>query len=414
MRTRVHFFFAICLLSIGTSTANAERVFLGIDVLEQSGFKAIANKRVGLLTHPAGVNRNGVSSIEILRRAPNANLVALYGPEHGIYGNEKANQPVDNQIDKRTGLPVYSLYGKYRKPTPAMLRNLDALVIDLQDIGVRSYTYVSCMRYAMEACFENGVEVVVLDRPNPMGGLKVDGPPLDKEWRSYVGAFNVPYVHGLTIGELAQLAKYTSGTMNLSDEARQAGKLTIIKMQGWRRDMRWPQTGLRWIPTSPNVPDLAAVLGYAMTGLGAQIGGFTHGIGTPYPFRLLQFKGRSNAELLRTLNQLRIPGMSFKIVRTQNNKGQPVEGVYVNVTNWRDVRPTELSFHMMQLTAQWTLGNPFQSAPNSALFNKHVGSAEWWNEISKFGKNALVSRFVEQWSAQAQEFQRQNRQFYLY
>ena len=145
MRTRVHFFFAICLLSIGTSTANAERVFLGIDMLEQSGFKAIANKRVGLLTHPAGVNRNGVSSIEILRRAPNVNLVALYGPEHGIYGNEKANQPVDNQIDKRTGLPVYSLYGKYRKPTPAMLRNLDALVIDLQDIGVRSYTYVSCI-----------------------------------------------------------------------------------------------------------------------------------------------------------------------------------------------------------------------------------------------------------------------------
>ena len=404
----------ICLASIGTLTANAERIHLGIDVLQQAGFKAVENKRVGLLTHPAGVNRNGISSIEILRQAPNVKLVALYGPEHGIYGDEKANQPIDNQIDTRTGLPVYSLYGKYRKPTPAMLRNLDALIIDLQDIGVRSYTYVSCMRYAMEACFENGVEVVILDRPNPLGGLKVDGPSLDKEWRSYVGAFNVPYVHGLTIGELAQLAKYTSDTMNISDEARQAGKLTIIKMKGWRRDMLWPQTGLKWIPTSPNIPNLGAVLGYAITGLGAQIGGFTHGIGTPHPFRLLQFKGKSNAELLRTLRKLKIPGLNFKIIKTKNKDGQPVEGVYVQVNDWNTVRPTELSFHMMQLAAQWSPDNPFQTAPNSALFNKHVGSTAWWEEISKYGKNALVGRFVTKWSQQAKEFQRQTRQFQLY
>ena len=414
MLHRLLHLFPICLISISVVSANAERIHLGIDTLKQSGFKAVENKRVGLLTHPAGVNRDGVSSIEILHRAPNVNLVALYGPEHGIYGNEKANQPIDNQTDTRTGLPVYSLYGKYRKPTPAMLRNLDTLIIDLQDIGVRSYTYVSCMRYAMEACFENGVEVVILDRPNPLGGLKVDGPPLDKEWRSYVGAFNVPYVHGLTIGELAQLAKYTSGTMNVSDEIRQAGKLTVIKMKGWRRDMLWPQTGLKWIPTSPYVPNLGAVLGYSMTGLGAQIGGFTHGIGTPHPFRLLQFKGKSNAELLRTLKKRRIPGLGFKIIETKNKEGLPVEGVYVHLIDWNELRPTELSFHMMQLAAEWSDGNPFQSAPNSALFNKHVGSTEWWDEISKYGKNALVRRFVNQWSAQAQEFQQQNRQFYLY
>ena len=159
----------ICLLcfslffSIGL--IYADPVYLGIDVLEQSGFRAIKGKRVGLLTHPAGLNRRGESSIDVLRRANNVHLVALFGPEHGIYGNEKANIPVDNQIDQRTNLPVYSLYGKYRKPTAKMLMGLDALVIDLQDIGVRSYTYVSCMRYAMEACFGNGVEVNILDRP---------------------------------------------------------------------------------------------------------------------------------------------------------------------------------------------------------------------------------------------------------
>ena len=275
----------------------ADPIYLGIDVLEQSGFRAIGGKRVGLLTHPAGLNRRGESSIDVLRRANNVRLVALFGPEHGIYGNEKANIPIDDKIDPHTGLPVYSLYGKYRKPTAKMLVGLDALVIDLQDVGVRSYTYVSCMRYAMEACFENGVEVVILDRPNPLGGLKVDGPPLDREWRSYVGAFQVPYVHGLTIAELARIAKHTPGCMETPEHIRKNGKLTVIPMRGWRRDMLWTKTGLRWVPTSPYIPDLSAVLGYAMTGLGAQEGGFTHGIGTPYPFRLLRYKGKSPEQI---------------------------------------------------------------------------------------------------------------------
>ena len=396
-------------------SAFAERVYLGIDIFEESGFRAIENKQVGLLTHPAGVNRNNVSTIDVLRRAPNVRLVALFGPEHGIYGNEKANHPVDNQIDPRTGLPVYSLYGKYRKPTSEMLRGLNALVIDLQDIGVRSYTYVSCMRYAMEACFENGVEVIVLDRPNPLGGLKVDGPLLDKEWRSYVGAFNVPYVHGFTIGELARLARYTSNTMNISDEVRQAGKLTIIKMRGWRREMLWPQTGLKWVSTSPNVPDLSAVLGYAMTGLGAQIGEFTHGIGTPYPFRLLNYKGKTATELQRALEEKQIPGLSFNILKTSTAKGSATEGIYVQVTDWEKVRPTELSFYMMQLTAKWSPQNPFRTfESNSDLFNKHVGSTAWWNEISRYGARASVKRFVNAWTSQAKNFQHEHRQFYFY
>ncbi|MGB1128018.1 MAG: DUF1343 domain-containing protein [Opitutales bacterium] len=394
--------------------ANAARIQLGIDVLEQDGFRAIAGKRVGLLTHPAGVNRKGVSSIEVLRRAPNVQLVALFGPEHGIYGNEKANVPVENKIDSRTGLPVYSLYGKYRKPTPRMLSGLDALVIDLQDIGVRSYTYVSCMRYAMEACFESGVEVVVLDRPNPLGGLKVDGPPLDREWRSYVGAFHVPYVHGLTIAELARLAKHTPGWMEVSDAVRQGGKLRIIPMRGWRREMLWPATGLTWVPTSPYIPDLSAVLGYAMTGLGAQEGGFSHGIGTPYPFRLLRHKEKSATEVKRALQARGIPGLGFRIVQTRSAAGAPVEGVYVSVRDWSAVRPTEISFHMMQMTKAWTPGNPFAEAKNSALFNKHVGSSAWWREISQPGNRARVEDFVDGWAKHAARFQAKAKSFWIY
>ncbi|CAA6690380.1 MULTISPECIES: DUF1343 domain-containing protein [unclassified Lentimonas] len=405
---------SLTLLASCSLIAQTDRIYLGIDVLEQSGFRAVEAKRIGLLTHPAGVNRNGVSTIEVLRRAPNVNLVALFGPEHGIYGNEKANVPVDDKIDPRTGLPVYSLYGKYRKPSAKMLSGLDALVIDLQDVGVRSYTYVSCMRYAMEACFENGVEVIVLDRPNPLGGLKVDGPPLDRQWRSYVGAFHVPYVHGLTIGELAQVARYTSGTMEVPDRVRQNGKLTVIKMRGWNRNMLWPQTGLKWVPTSPYIPDLSAVLGYAMTGLGAQVGGFSHGIGTPYPFRFLRFTGKSPQAVQQALMAKRIPGLSFRIIRTKTKAGAPVEGVYVSVSDWAKVRPTEISFYMMQLTAAWTPGNPFTSAKNPGLFNKHVGSTAWWNEISQRGAQARTKDFVQAWATQAQNFQRGSARFYLY
>lgn len=406
--------FALSLVGF-IQIASAQPIHLGIDVLEQSGFQAISGKRVGLLTNPAGVNRRGESTIDVLRRAPNVQLVALFGPEHGIYGDEQANVPVDDKIDHRTGLPVYSLYGQYRKPTPKMLSGLDALVIDLQDVGVRSYTYVSCMRYAMEACFENGVEVVVLDRPNPLGGLKVDGPPLDRQWRSYVGAFHVPYVHGLTIAELARMAKHLPGWMETPDRIRQNGKLTIIPMRGWRRDMLWPDTRLRWVPTSPFIPDLSAVLGYAMTGLGAQEGGFSHGIGTPYPFRLLRYRGKTPAQVKAALEAKRIPGLSYRIVESHSVAGAPITGVYVAVVDWNRVRPTELSFHMMQLAATWSPdGNPFPRARNPDLFNKHVGSTAWWIEISQRGSQARVNEFVQRWEREASAFQAQAKRFWIY
>lgn len=394
--------------------ARAEKIYLGIDVLEQQNFNAVAGKRIGLLTHPAGVNRDGISTLDVLRNSRFATITALFGPEHGIYGNEKANQPIADKRDPLTNIPIYSLYGEYRKPTPEMLRGLDALVIDLQDVGVRSYTYVSCMRYAMEACFENDVEVIILDRPNPLGGLKVDGPPLDREWRSYVGAFHVPYVHGLTIGELARMAKHSAGWMEIPDHIRRKGKLTVIQMRGWNRSMLWPQTGLNWVPTSPYIRDLSSVLGYSMTGLGAQEGGFSHGIGTPYPFRFLRFPGKSPREVQQALAARNIPGLSFRITRTHTEAGAPVEGVYVSVSDWNRVRPTEISFHMMQLAAEWSPENPFANVRNPALFNKHVGSTAWWNEISRRGSQARIEPFLDQWTQQARQFQQQARNFWLY
>jgi uncharacterized protein YbbC (DUF1343 family) len=408
---------ALTVFLFGTALLPAAqpRILLGIDVLEQEGFRILAGQRVGLLTNPAGVNRRGESTIDVLRRAPNVRLVALFGPEHGIYGNEKANVPVDNKIDERTGLPVFSLYGKFRRPTPAMLELIDTMVVDLQDIGVRSYTYVSCMRYVMEECFRAGKPVVILDRPNPLGGLKVDGPMLDEEWGSYVSAFPVPYVHGLTIGELARMAKNEPGVMEITDAERRRGQLTIVPMRGWRRDMLWSETGLEWVPTSPAIPDLSAVLGYPMTGLGTQLGSFTHGYGTIYPFRLLQYPGKTPEEIARTFNARRIPGLEFRVLQF-TERGEPRRGVYVMVTDYAALRPTELSFHMMQLACIWGNGNPFAAASEGQqrLYNIHVGSTAWWEAITREGARVDLPKFLRQWEIEAERFRRYSERWQLY
>ncbi len=386
---------------------------LGIDVLADQGFAPLLGKRVGLLTHPAGVNRLGISTIRILQQNRAVNLVALYGPEHGIYGNEKANEPIENAIDPRTGLPVYSLYGKYRKPTSRMLAGIDALVIDLQDIGVRSYTFISCMKLAIEAAFENRIEVVVLDRPNPLGGTKVGGPPMDDHRQSYVGAFSIPYVHGLTIGELARMAVSKPGVLDIPEATRRSGKLTVVTMNGWKRYMSWPRLGLKWIAPSPNIPDFPAAVGYAMTGLGAQLGNFQHGIGSEYPFRILTHRNASLDELENELKRRSIPGLAFE---RKTFQGGEKTGLYVKIANWNAWNPTELSFHMLQITILLDAANPFADASSNQadLFNKHVGSSSWWREITEKGVNANRAGFIGAWERQSKLFQIKSRAYWLY
>ncbi len=392
------------------------RFSLGVDYLEETNFTILRGKKVGLLTHPAGLNSKGVSTVDVLRRTPQVDLVALFGPEHGIYGDEKAAVPVEDKIDQRTGLPVYSLYGKYRKPTANMLAKLDSLVIDLQDVGVRCYTYISCMRYAMEACFEEGVQVIVLDRPNPLGGIKMAGPMIDEKWMSYVGAFPLPFVHAMTIGEIALWSKKVSGILKISEKARKSGQLAIVPMKNWKRTMTWPQTRLRWVPTSPNIPTLDAVAGYPMTGLGAQMGKFKHGIGTPQPFRFLTFEGKKPAELKSALDALNLGGLSFQIRTFENSAGKNVQGVYIVLTEWNDWRPTELAFHMMKLSALWEIPSPFTQANESeiTLFNKHVGSTAWWRHLFENGAMCEPQKFLTKWDMDTKAFRTQVSKYFLY
>jgi uncharacterized protein YbbC (DUF1343 family) len=393
-------------------------VMLGIDVLESQGFAALQGKRIGLLTHPAGVNRRGVSTIDVLRRAPGVKLVALFGPEHGIYGDIPASENIPDRTDPRTGLPAYSLFGSRREPSKAQLKGIDVFVIDLQDIGVRSYSFTVCMKYAIEGCFKNGVEVMVLDRPNPLGGLKVDGPLLDENLKSGVGGYRVPYVHGLTIGEIARMAAEAPGVLDVPEAVRARGKLTVIPMRGWKRSMRWPDTGLVFKATSPRIQDYPAVIGYAMVGLGTSwpFSGFTSGIGTEYPFRGIAYKGKTTDALLKELELLKIPGLAFRKVTVPAKAGPAVTGIYVDVADWEAWRPTELSFELMRLNCKLGGTNPFAkvSAPDALLFNKHTGSMEWWIALKRDGAKVDVEGFVKTWQSRTAIYQQQTRKYWLY
>ena len=201
---------ALILLTVPVFSARSQFLFYqtvltGIEVLERDGFTVLDGKRVGLVTNPSGIDRNYRSTIDILHQAPNVNLVALYGPEHGVRGDVYAGGKVESGTDDTTGLPVYSLYGSTRKPTPEMLKGVDVMVYDIQDVGTRSYTFISTLGLVMRACAEKGIEVVVLDRPNPLGGRKVEGCLVEDGFHSFVSMFKIPYVYGLTVGELATL-----------------------------------------------------------------------------------------------------------------------------------------------------------------------------------------------------------------
>ena len=393
---------------------------MGIDVLEGRNFSLLEGKRVGVLTNQAGVDGRGVSTIEVLRRAKNVRLTALFGPEHGIYGDAKANEVVVDSIDRRTGLPVYSLFGKNRRPTHEMLSKIDVMVIDLQDLGVRSYTYISAMKYVMEECFKEGKEVVILDRPNPLGGLKADGPMMDDALVGYVGAYRVPYVYGLTIGELALMAKGTPGWLEVSESQRRNGKLTVIPMSGWHRYMNWGDTRLKWKWTSPYIQTVEAAYGYPMTGLGCMMGGFVHGIDELYAFRFLRFSGRTPEVLCAALAAERIPGLGFRVVTVKKKDGSRIRGVYVTVDDWDSWRPTELNFHLMKIAARWAkedgVRNPFADAGESdaLLFNKHTGSAALWYSLVRQGDRIDVNALFERWEREAAAFHERSRRFWLY
>ncbi len=290
------------------------RVKLGIDQLVQSGFRALDGQRVGFITNQTSVDQSGTLSRVILQRGLGPRLTALFGPEHGLDTRAKAGDHVANAQDPVTGLPAFSLYGDHRKPTPAMLEGLDVLVFDIQDIGVRSYTYISTMILAMEACGEAGKAFVVLDRPNPLGGLRVQGPPLTPGFESFVSQVPVPYLHGLTIAELARMAVAKGWVAK-------PPKLIVVQMAGWERHMNWADTGLSWVATSPNIPTWESPFYCATTGILGELKQVDIGIGTAKPFHYAAGPGIDGAAMADSLGRQDFQDIQFKPYQSQINHG---------------------------------------------------------------------------------------------
>ena len=393
--------------------AISQAVKPGIEVLRDNGFAQLKGKRVGLITNPTGVDNHLKSTIDILSEAPEVNLVALFAPEHGVRGDQVAGAMIANEVDKKTGIPVYSLHGKTKKPTPAMLKDIDILVYDIQDIGCRSYTFISTLGLAMEAAAENGKQFMVLDRPNPLGGNKVEGPIVEPGFTSFVSQYPVPYLYGLTPGEFAQF---------LNNEGKLKGgakaDLSVVAMKGWKRSMTFGDTGMPWVLPSPHIPYPYTALLYPSTGILGELNFVSIGVGYTMPFGVVGAPWINPMDLATALNDAAIPGVEFRPISYTPFygflKGEHLGGVQIYIRDEAVAPLTLIQFYVMeQLTKLYPSHKPFAGATASRLnmFDKVCGS----DQVRKlFTKAYSVADMKAFWEKDAEKFKTATEKYYLY
>ncbi len=402
----------IILLSIYSIANTQPRIKLGIDVLKEN-YEFLKGKRIGLITNATGIDSKLNSTIDILFNIPGIKLVALFGPEHGVRGDIPAGEKIESYLDQKTGLPVYSLYGKTRKPTSEMLSDIDVLIYDIQDIGVRSYTYISTMGLAMEAAAENNIEFVVLDRPNPLTGEKFEGSIVRDEFISFIGQYPIPYIYGLTCGELAIMINEEGWLKN-----NLKCKLKIIKMEGWKRTMSWEDTGLQWVPTSPHIPHYYSAHFYAATGILGELGVISEGVGYTLPFQLLGAEWIDESAIAKRLNELKLPGVKFRPVIWKpfygRFQGKTLRGVQIHIENFKKVNLTSIQFLFIQeLKKLYPEKNIFELASQDRL--RSFDLATGWDEIrKKFSTNFNYNDIRNIWEKEANEFKAKAQKYFLY
>ena len=395
-----------------TSQLNSQ-VKTGIEVLCEQGFAPLQGKRVGLITNPTGVDSQLRSTIDILAEAEGVELVALYGPEHGVRGDYPAGEYVENQDDPRTGVPMFSLYGTTRKPIPEMLAGIDVLVYDIQDIGSRSYTYISTLGLAMEAAAENGIEFMVLDRPNPLGGNKFEGPLVEEGFISFVSQFPIPYVHGFTVGELA---KFLNGERMLKNGVQ--ATLTVIEMEGWSREMIFEETGLPWVMSSPHIPHAHSAYFYPVSGILGELYTVNIGVGYTLPFQIFGTEWLSDAEMFaERLNKLEIPGLIFRPIHFRpyytNMKDKRMRGVQVHITDMQQIPLSLVQFYVLQeLYAMHPEHNVFEKAPDRLdMFDKVCGT----DKVRKaFQERFRVEDIMDLWTQEIPGFMERAKNYFIY
>ena len=378
----------------------------GIEVLLSDRLESLKGKRVALLTNQTGVDRKGVSNVDLLRAHPSINLVALFSPEHGVSGAAQAGEKVASGIDPKSGLPVHSLYGETKMPTAKMMQGIDIVLVDLQDVGTRFYTYASTLLYMLRAAETSGSEVIVLDRPNPQGGMMIEGPVLEPAFASFVGSYAVPVRHGMTFGELAQM---------FVGEDRLRTRLRVIPMRGWSRDLvPYLAWDLPWVPPSPNMlsPRTAAV--YPGTALfeGTNI---SEGRGSEKPFEYIGGPFIDGAALAERLNAMGLPGVDFKPVAFTPDfskyAGQHCHGVWVIPTNSNTFQPFRTGIALVK-TVHDMYPDKFEFRPGAPSFFDQLAGTDSVRKGILDGKS--VSDIERQWQDGLNAFMHVRARYLMY
>lgn len=371
--------YIVPLVSCLGQIATAQDVKTGADNLFDTNYSLIKGKKVVLVTHAAARVYTGRSTAEEFKRTKEITLLRILTPEHGYYGVVSAGKFVDN--NNLEGTSLVSLYGANRQPTRQQLEDADVVVVDLQDIGSRSYTYVSTMIEVMEACAKYNIQMVVLDRPNPLGGLMVDGSLPDPSQVSFVCRLPIPYVHGMTLGELAKMAN-GMGWLSTDESGKpRTCSLTVVRAKRWTRDMAWEQTGLPWYPTSPNIPTLNSVRTYPVTGVLGELGKASIGIGTAMPFMVVALPGlRTDTALIQRLSGFGVLAMKCQINPTSGMfAGTLCNGYYLSYRADSTVRP--FTTGMALITWLRDAGAITIEGSKNSMFVKVCGTPDYYNML---------------------------------
>ena len=405
------FFLLLCFSLVNAKPA--KKIKVGADVLFESRTELIKGKRIGLITNHTAVLSNGKHLADALHEFGDTKLVVLFGPEHGIRGDASDGRTVQDTIDEKTGVPVISLYGKINKPTPEMLKNVDVLVYDIQDVGARFYTYISTMFLCMEAAAENNIHFVVLDRPNPISGVNVEGPIRVDSLKTFVGWAPIPIMHGMTVGELAIMAN-TSGWL----KDRKHTKLSVVEITNWKRKQWYDETKLQWINPSPNMKSLQTAAVYPGTCLieGTNV---SEGRGTENPFEYIGAPWINGKELASKLNAERLPGVQFEAIEftpheisnvasNPKYKDQLCGGVFVKIVNRNIINSVKIGLAVVsEIHTLYKDSLMFRERG----FDRLAGTPVIREMILQ---GNTVAEIVETWKEELKEFMMQRKKSLLY